>query len=70
MMTMVTSNEDYVLWQVPNSEDEPIPEPALLIKEYSDMLGIVQEGNEVLVNKNKENLRQLIKVLKLKSDAL
>jgi len=68
MIEIAMSNEDAVIWQVPNSEDEPIPEPAIMVKEYSDMLGIVQEGKEILINKNRKNLSQLIKVLKMKAD--
>ena len=68
MIERAMSNEDAVIWQVPNSEDEPIPEPAIMVKEYSDMLGIVQEGKEILINKNRKNLSQLIKVLKMKAD--
>lgn len=69
MMTMAISNEDCVIWQTPNSEDEPIPEPAIMIKEYSDMIGIVQEGREILVNKNRKNPLELIKILRMKADA-
>lgn len=65
---IAVSNEDAIIWQIPNSEDEPIPEPAIMIKEYSDMLGFAQDGKEILVNKNRKNINQLIKLLKSKAD--
>ncbi|MFT5766723.1 MAG: hypothetical protein ACI9DH_000542 [Halioglobus sp.] len=68
MIEVAISNEDCVIWQTPDSEENPIPEPAIMVKEYSDILGLVQEGKEILINKNRKNLLEIAKLLKLKAD--
>jgi hypothetical protein len=63
----VASNDDFVLWQIMDDEDSPLPEPAILIREYSDTICLVQDDKEILLNNNRKNLNQLIKALKEKA---
>lgn len=58
-----TSNDGVVIWQVENSIDEPIPEPALLIKDFSDVIEIAQGDESILISRNVKNLNQIIKEL-------
>ena len=70
MIEKASSKEDVVIWQLPNSEEDPIPEPAIMVKEYGDIIALVQEGREILINKNPKNLRQLMGMFRLKMNAL
>ncbi len=65
----VVSNEDIVFWQSERSEDEPIPEPAILIKEFSDILCIQQDDSEINITKSKKNLLALSKIFKDKANS-
>ena len=64
----VISENDVVLWQSERSEDEPISEPAILIKEYSDVITIQQGDDEINITRSKKNLHTLAKVLRKKGD--
>lgn len=57
------NNGGTIIWQVENSIDESIPEPALLIKDFGDVIEIAQGDESILISRNVKNLNQIIKEL-------
>ena len=58
-----TSNDDLVLYQLAN--DSEMAEPAILLKDFSDCIELVQDEGSIIVGKSKANINELIKALKL-----
>ena len=67
-MTVKTtaSSEDMVMWQQMKDEngDYMMPEPAIFIRIYSDVISLEQENNSINVSRDKKNVNELIKALK------
>lgn len=53
------SQKSWTFWQ---SQSEGVPEPAILIEEYSDSVSLTCEGNRI--NINYESLDELLKLLR------
>lgn len=58
MISTKNANNSYTIWQ---EIEEGVPEPALLVSLYSDIINIRQENSEI--NINYETIKPLIKFL-------
>ena len=69
MIKKANDHDDTFIWQNTYDEDSPNSEPAILVQSFSDIITICQEGREILINKNKKNVNEIITALKSALDA-